>query len=226
MSRQFGALIAGAALVLSLLTAAQAQPAPPGGEPAPAAPSPAAPAPTTPAPATPAPDTATPPAAAPPATSANPDDPFGQETEMPEKTILYFKGTGNWDAAFDTIIDGFKTLKAYMDKQDLQPAGPAMVIYTATDDASFSFQAAFPIAQAPKDMPKGDIAVGKAPTGKALHFVHRGSYDSMDTTYEAITNYLDEKNLDAKDLFIEQYQTDPMTTSEDKLVIDVFVPVK
>ncbi len=28
----------------------------------------------------------------------------------------------------------------------------------------------------------------------------------MDTTYEAITNHLDEKQLDAKDLFIEEYQ--------------------
>ena len=48
----------------------------------------------------------------------------------------------------------------------------------------------------------------------------------MDTTYEAITNYLDEKQLDAKDLFIEEYQTDPVNTPEDKLVIDVYVPVK
>ena len=48
----------------------------------------------------------------------------------------------------------------------------------------------------------------------------------MDTTYEAITNHLDEKQLDAKDLFIEEYQTDPVTTPEDKLVIDVYVPIK
>jgi len=48
----------------------------------------------------------------------------------------------------------------------------------------------------------------------------------MDTTYEAITNHLDEKKLDAKDLFVEQYVTDPRTTPEDKLVIEVYVPIK
>jgi effector-binding domain-containing protein len=48
----------------------------------------------------------------------------------------------------------------------------------------------------------------------------------MDTTYEAITNYLDEKQLDAKDMFIEEYETDPVTTPEDKLVIDVYVPLR
>ena len=48
----------------------------------------------------------------------------------------------------------------------------------------------------------------------------------MDTTYEAITNFLDEKAIDAKDLFIEEYVTDPLKTPEDELVIDVYVPVK
>jgi effector-binding domain-containing protein len=48
----------------------------------------------------------------------------------------------------------------------------------------------------------------------------------MDTTYEAITNYLDEKQLEAKDLFVEQYMKDPVSTPEDDLVIEVYVPLK
>lgn len=156
----------------------------------------------------------------------SPQDSFGIEVVLPEKTIIYFKGTGRWDAAFDTIVDAFKSVNGLLQKQGIKPAGPALTIYTATDDAGFSFQAAVPIEAEPADPPKGDIAVGKSPTGKALKFTHRGSYDSMDTTYEAITNYLDEKQLDAKDLFIEEYRTDPVTTPEDKLVIDVYVPIR
>ena len=60
----------------------------------------------------------------------------------------------------------------------------------------------------------------------ALKFVHRGSYDAMDSTYEAITNYLDDKRLEAKDLFIEEYTTDPVKVDPDKLVVNVFVPIK
>ena len=48
----------------------------------------------------------------------------------------------------------------------------------------------------------------------------------MDSTYEAITNHLDEKRLEAQDLFVEEYETDPVTTPEDKLVVNVYVPVK
>jgi len=176
-------------------------------------------------PANPPPVTS-PPAASPPTPDAAHEDPFGAEVTMSEKTIVYFRGNGNWDAAFETIVDAFKTVNAFIAKQGLRPNGPAMTIYTATDDTSFSFQAAVPVVELPKEAPRGDIGVGKSPGGKALKFIHRGSYDSMDTTYEAITNHLDEKQLDAKDLFIEEYQTDPVTTPEDKLVVEVYVPIK
>jgi len=155
-----------------------------------------------------------------------PGDAFGEEVTLTGKTIVYFSGSGMWDNAFETIVDGFKTVIAFLQKQGIKPAGPPMTIYTATSDASFQFQAAVPVAEPPKDVPQGDIAVGTSPAGKAYKFIHRGSYDSMDTTYDAITNFLDEKRLDANSLFIEQYITDPVTTPEDNLVVEVYVPVK
>jgi effector-binding domain-containing protein len=168
---------------------------------------------------------------APPRSGASPSplqpgDAFGESVTLPERTIIYLKGYSRWDSAFDTLVDAFKSLHEYLDKQALQASGPAITIYTQTDDSGFSFEAALPVAQPPKDPPKGDIAVGPAPAGKALKFVHRGSYDAMDTTYEAITNYLDDKQLEAKDLFIEEYATDPIKTEPGKLVVNVFVPVK
>jgi effector-binding domain-containing protein len=155
-----------------------------------------------------------------------PGDAFGEQVTLPERTIIYMKGYSKWDSAFDTLVDAFKSLHEYLDKQDVKPVGPAITIYTQTDDAGFSFQAALPVAQAPKDPPKGDISVGPGPSGNALKFVHRGSYDAMDSTYEAITNYLDDKRLEAKDLFIEEYATDPVNSDPNKLVVNVFVPVK
>ena len=175
-------------------------------------------------------DPAPPPAQADPADPAQPpadvQDAFGEEVTLPEKTIVFMNGTANWDSAFETLIDAFKQLNTYIERQGLKPDGSSMTIYTATDDKGFSFQAAVPIEAAPANPPRGDLAVGKSPSGRALKFVHRGSYDSMDSTYEAITNHLDEKRLEAKDLFIEEYASDPVTTPEDQLVITVLVPVK
>lgn len=197
--------------------AASASPAP-AATPAPA-PSPAASASPSPSPAAP------PPAAAATPAPVQTADPFGQETTLEPRKIVMVKGTANWDSAFDTLIDAFKALNTLLDKQGIKHAGNSMIVYTSTDDTGFTFLAEIPVDQDPKNLPK-DMSIGKSPEGKALKFVHRGSYDNMDNTYEAITNHLDDKKLEAKDTFVEEYLTDPLKTAEDKLVINVFVPLK
>jgi effector-binding domain-containing protein len=235
------ALIPAAAISLGI-AAALAQSPPPAAPPAastPATPAPAASATPAPAPtATPAPAAspsaapATPPAAAetpatppPAAAPVQTADPFGEEITLTPKAVVIIKGNANWDSAFDTLIDSFKSLSALLDKQGIKRAGNPMIVYTSTDDTGFTFLAEIPVDQDPKNLTK-DMSMGKSPEGKALKFVHRGSYDNMDNTYEAITNHLDDKKLEAKDTFIEEYITDPLKTAEDKLVINVYVPLK
>lgn len=159
-------------------------------------------------------------------TPLQPGDAFGEEVTLPERTIVFIKGHTNWGSAFETLVDAFKSLGDYLAKENITPAGPFMTIYTETDATGFSFDAAVTIAQPLANPPKGDIATGKAPMGKALKFVHRGSYDAMDSTYEAITNYLDDRRLEAQELFIEEYASDPVKSDPNNLVINVFVPVK
>jgi len=165
----------------------------------------------------------------PPSTAApqpRPGDAFGEEVMLAAKTIVFVKGSANWDSAFETLVEAFKNVYGALQKQGLKAAGPPMTIYTATDDTGFEYQAGVPVAEEPK-APLGEgLAVGKSPEGKAFKFIHRGSYDAMDSTYEAITNFLDEKRLEARDLFVEFYLTDPLTTPEDNLLIEVYVPVK
>ncbi len=220
-------MVAVAAISLSFAEAL-AQPAP---TPAP----PAATTPATPPAAAPAPS-ASPTAAPPPAaTQATPPpaspapvqtaDPFGEQITLTPKTVVVLKGAANWDSAFDTLLESFKSLSALLDKQGIKPSGNSMIVYTSTDDAGFTYLAEIPIDQDPKNLTKA-MSMGKSPDGKALKFVHRGSYDNMDNTYEAITNHLDDKKLEAKDTFIEEYITDPLKTTEDKLVINVYVPLK
>lgn len=160
------------------------------------------------------------------AAQAQQEDVFGAEIALPEKTIVYLQGTGSWDTAYETVVEAFKTVHEYIDKRGLKPDGDAMMIYTGADDTGFDYRAAVPVMGPFDNPPKGDIAVGTSPTGKAYKFVHRGTYDGMENLYEAITNFFDEKNLEPGDLFIERYVTDPRTTPEDELVIEVVFPVR
>jgi effector-binding domain-containing protein len=154
-----------------------------------------------------------------------PIDPFGQEITLAAKPIVYVSGSGAWDNALEALVPAFKTIRAYVEKEGLKAAGPEMTIYTSTDDHGFNFQAAIPVAELPKTAPQGDIGAGTSPAGKALKFVHRGSFESTVTTYDSISHYLEEKQIEAKELLIEEYTTDLVATPEAVLVINIFVPL-
>jgi effector-binding domain-containing protein len=202
--------LAGPVLAQAPATPAPADPAPPSAPPA------------TPAPATPAPPTAATPAPGAPAAAA---DGFAVETMLTARNVVVSKGTATWDNAFDTITGALKSIMTVLDRQGIKPAGNSQIIYTATDDTGFTFEAQVPVEETPKNLPR-NLSVGKSPEGKALRFTHRGSYDNMDNTYEAITNHLDDKQLEAQDMFVEEYVTDPLKTPEDKLTINIYVPLK
>ena len=154
-----------------------------------------------------------------------PIDPFGQEVTLAEQPIVYTAGTGEWDTALETLTEAFKTVKQYLDKAGLKAAGPPMTIYTAMDDVSFNFQAAIPVAAAPAKAPTGEILAGTTPAGKALKFVHRGSFEGMTQTYDVISHHVEEKQISTQELLIEEYITDLLTAPADKLVVNIFVPL-
>jgi effector-binding domain-containing protein len=158
--------------------------------------------------------------------TTKPSDAFGEEVTLTAKPIVFVKGSGAWNQAFTIISGALKTVEDYVAKAGLKTDGLPMTIFTATDDHGFDYQAAIPLAAAPKDAPQGDVQSGQSPDGRALKFVHRGSYEALDDTYEAINNYLDDKGLESRNILIEQYVTDPASADEKNLVVQVLVLVK
>jgi effector-binding domain-containing protein len=154
-----------------------------------------------------------------------PIDPFGQEITLVQKPIVYVSGSGEWDSAYPTLVSSFKTVKAFLEGKGLKPSGPAMTIYTAIEDTTFKFQAAMPLNEPPKGPLPERIGLGTTPAGKALKFVHRGSFDELVATYDAISHYADERQITAKEILVEEYVADLLSAPPDKLVINIFVPI-
>src|SRR5262245_43788063 len=98
---------------------------------------------------------ASPPAAAPAEPSpVVPADPFGAEVKLEPRTFIYMKGTATWENAFETLVDSFKTITDYMEKQKLTASDKPLAIYTETDESGFKYQVGIPVAEAPKNPPK------------------------------------------------------------------------
>jgi effector-binding domain-containing protein len=162
-------------------------------------------------PAAPAP--VVPPAAAPgsdvQALTPPPADPtLSDEVDLPARPVGILRGSANWDVAYETLQKSFARLAGDLAKAGIKVTGKPIAIFTETDDTSFRFEALLPIEAAPASRPDGlpaDIQFGTTPSGKATRFVHQAPYEEIDGTYEAITAYLDSKDVEVKDAFIEEY---------------------
>lgn len=176
---------------------------------------------------------ATPPAVTPaqPGRSARPTlvptpgDPLDvAEVALPGKPALVMSGQSTWDEGFDNLKGAFAKIEGDIARAGLRPAGRPITIFTETDDAGFRFEAMVPVENPPAGGPSlTESRIGRTPEGKAYHFVHKGPYEDIDSTYETITAYLDAKGIIAKDVFIEEYVTDFTDSTDDSFEINIFV---
>jgi effector-binding domain-containing protein len=197
----------------------------------PQAATPAAPAPATTAPATPA----SPSPAAPesetkgvPGMPGIPDDATTQMLDIPSRPVALLAGKSDWDAGFKSILTSIATIQAEVAKAGLKQAGKPIAVFTETNDNGFSYQAMIPLTGKPEGKTElsNDVKIGESPSGKAIKFQHRGAYDDIDSTYDLITAYLDEKGLEAQNFFIEEYLTDTKNADDQALEVDIYVFIK
>ncbi len=143
--------------------------------------------------------------------------------------VIILKGQSTWDDGFDNLMEAFQKLNAEAKRLKLATTGRPRAAFTATDDFGFKFEAMLTLSAEPPQPPPAagkDFSFGKSPDGRALKFTHSGSYDDIDTTYEAITAYLDEKGLKARNIFVEEYMTDPKTSEDASLEMNIYVLVE
>jgi effector-binding domain-containing protein len=212
----------------------EAAPLPPPGAPQPAPPAPSSqgsggvtltqepPAPTAAPPAaTPAPA----PSTARPTLVPIPGDPMDvRQVTLPGKPAAVLPGESTWDDGFDNLKNAFARIEGELGRAGLRPAGRPVTVFVETDDAGFRYEAMVPLEQAPEGASfPSEMRFGRTPEGRAYHFVHKGPYENIDSTYETITAYLDAKGITAKDVFIEEYVTDLTDSHDDNLEINIFV---
>lgn len=152
----------------------------------------------------------------------------GQAVELTSRPALVLAGSADWEEGFAKLNKSFADLRTAMDRANLKPAGRPIAVFVETDDQGFKFQAMLPLEAAPPATPSfpAPIKLGETPAGKTMKFEHRSAYDDIDSTYEAITAYLDEKGIEAKPVFVEQYLNDVTAADDTALQVDIFVFVK
>ncbi len=151
-----------------------------------------------------------------------------QQVELIARPALVIGGTSEWEEGFATLMKSFGSLRTVMDRAGLKPGGRPLAVFIETDDQGFRYQAMIPLDEPPAKALNlsAPVTLGQTPAGKAMRFEHRNAYDDIDSTYEAITAYLDEKGIDANPMFMEEYVSEPKTSDDLSLQVDIFVFIK
>ncbi len=146
----------------------------------------------------------------------------------PARPVASLAGTATWDQGFGSIMAAFEKVRTEMKTANLAAAGRPVAVFLETDDEGFKYEAMIPLAAPPGGggAVGNGVRIGLTPTGEVLKFQHRGAYDDIDATYEAITAYLDEKGLNAANLFVEEYLNDVQGPDDNELAIDIYVFMK
>ena len=195
--------------------------------PAPAAPP--TPAPVITAPTTPAPDVSS------PATGDTTPVLDSSPQNFAARPVIMLTGKSNWDDAYTNLRAAFAKLSNTLAKQGLSASqtGRPLAAFIETSDDDFTFEAMLPLTALPqekdlagKDPLPADMKFTQSPGGRAIKFQHRGPYDDIDTTYEAITAILDERGLDAQNMFVEEYLNDAPNAGDPGLQVDIYVFLK
>ena len=176
---------------------------------------------------------ATTPAQTPPEVAPTPPADLGEganvETvKLTARPAAAMSGTANWDEGFGTLQKAFNQIREEMKAAGLAEGGKPVAVFLETDDEGFKYDAMIPLAASPSagaPLSRG-VKVSETPSGSALKFQHRAAYDDIDSTYEAITAYLDEKGLNAANVFIEEYLNDMTASDDNNLAIDIYVFLK
>jgi len=150
------------------------------------------------------------------------------EVTLPAKPAAIVTGKTKWEEAVPNLKQAFARIEADLVKLGIAPAGRPLAVFTRTDDDGFEFEAMIPVAAAPTPAPTetDGLRFGTTPSGKALRFAHKGSYESIDSTYETLTAYLDAKDIVVQDRFVEEYATDLKDSTDDNLDVNIYALVK
>ncbi len=138
------------------------------------------------------------------------------------------EGKSNRDDIFGAIVGGLKIIKAEIDRAGLKPAGHPLVVFLNASDDEFRYRVEIPLEAAPdsKTLFSQAVKIGQTPVGKAMRFEHRGAYDDIDATYDAITAYVDEKGIDAQEVFVEEYVTELKSAEDPNTIVNIEVLLK
>jgi effector-binding domain-containing protein len=107
--------------------------------------------------------------------------------------------------------------------QGVQPAGAPFSIYYNMDMEDLDVEMGFPVAGAFNA--GGRVKPGVLPGGRTAVCVHKGSYETIGDSYNALSAFIQQNGAAPRGLCYEFYLTDPQVTNPQDLLTEINFPL-
>jgi effector-binding domain-containing protein len=118
----------------------------------------------------------------------------------------------------------FGEIAMLLGTQRTGPSGPPFAVYHNMDMKDLDVEMGFPVAQPIRA--EGRMKPGSLPGGRTATTVHKGPYDKMESTYNALTGFIQQSKAKAQGLCYEIYLNDPQATKPEDLLTEIYFPLK
>ena len=144
--------------------------------------------------------------------------------------IAYLTATSPPDpsALSEAMGDAYFEILGFMDRHDLEEAGAPLSISRRFSGSQLVFDAAIPVSGVTPETPRaeGGIRIGQTWGGPVVRGRHVGSYRKLGETHEKIAAWLAVHGIARAGDAWEAYVTDPARVPEDRLITDVYYPIR
>ncbi len=149
--------------------------------------------------------------------------------EIPEKQVIYIRITGkygneNFQKTWNELWDFIKVNKLFT--KGIERIGISYDDPKTTKSENCRYDACLSIHKPVK--PQGKVGFKKIKGGKFAVFNYQGSYANLGEVYDTIfADWLINSNCELRDIpIMEKKINDPLRTEPDKLITEIYVPIK
>lgn len=118
----------------------------------------------------------------------------------------------------------YNAIIKYLGEKGLNPAGPAFAAYYNLDMENLDVEMGFPVQEQIDG--NSEIKSNEIPAGKQVSCMYKGPYAKMESTYNEMTEWMNENGHIPTGVCYEFYYNSPMDVPENELLTKIVFPVK
>lgn len=143
----------------------------------------------------------------------------------PSIVAIAHRTATSYPGIFQDIPAGFATVMKSLAEAGVDPVGPPFTIYHRVTDADTPGDIAMcvPIARSVANDGRTDIV--EVPASDAASLVHRGSYEDLSASYNALAAWVHERGHRLLGPHREVYLNGPADTAESDLLTEILFPI-